>query len=106
MSAQDSFHVMNETKESRSALDAQLKSEEPTYEETVSKLSKFKPCSETADQQPKIIPGIVALDIDALLSRNFPPMETMLTPWLCKQHLSMVHAWRGVGKTHFSLGVA
>lgn len=49
---------------------------------------------------------IVALDIDALLVRDFPPMETLLTPWLCKQHLSMVHSWRGVGKTHFALGVA
>lgn len=52
------------------------------------------------------IPKIVALDIGELLTRNFPPMEPMLAPWLCKQHLSMVHAWRGVGKTHFALGVA
>lgn len=49
---------------------------------------------------------IVALDIDDLLMRDFPPMEPLLPPWLCKQHLSMVHAWRGVGKTHFALGVA
>jgi AAA domain/Homeodomain-like domain len=49
---------------------------------------------------------IVALDIDELLMREFPPMEPLLTPWLCKQHLSMVYAWRGVGKTHFALGVA
>ena len=49
---------------------------------------------------------IVVLDIDALLVRDFPPMESLLTPWLCKQHLSMVHSWRGVGKTHFALGVA
>lgn len=49
---------------------------------------------------------IVALDIDELLTREFPPMEPLLAPWLCKQHLSMVYAWRGVGKTHFALGVA
>ncbi len=49
---------------------------------------------------------IVVLDIGDLLMYDFPPMETMLAPWLCKQHLSMVHAWRGVGKTHFALGVA
>lgn len=49
---------------------------------------------------------IVALDIGDLLMRDFPPMEALLSPWLCKQHLSMVHAWRGVGKTHFALGVA
>lgn len=51
-------------------------------------------------------PRIVSLDIDELLSRDFPPMEELLAPWLCKQHLSMVYAWRGVGKTHFALGVA
>jgi AAA domain/Homeodomain-like domain len=49
---------------------------------------------------------IIALDIDELLLREFPPMEPLLSPWLCKQHLSMVYAWRGVGKTHFALGVA
>ena len=50
--------------------------------------------------------SIVVVDIDRLLAIDFPPMEPMLTPWLCKQHLSMVYAWRGVGKTHFALGVA
>ncbi len=49
---------------------------------------------------------IVVLDIDDLLAREFSPMEPLLQPWLCKQHLSMVYAWRGVGKTHFALGVA
>ncbi len=49
---------------------------------------------------------IVVLDIGDLLLYDFPPMETILAPWLCKQHISMVHAWRGVGKTHFALGVA
>jgi len=49
---------------------------------------------------------IVILDIGELLQRDFPPMEPLLAPWLCKQHLSMIHAWRGVGKTHFALWVA
>ena len=29
-----------------------------------------------------------------------------MSPWLRKQHLAMVYAKRGVGKTHFALGVA
>jgi hypothetical protein len=33
-------------------------------------------------------------------------MEALLAPWLRKQHLCMVYAKRGVGKTHFALGVA
>ena len=49
---------------------------------------------------------IVILDIADLLKMEFPPIEFLLEPWLCKQHLSMIHAWRGVGKTHFALGVA
>lgn len=55
--------------------------------------------------EPPRIP-IVALEIEELLSRDFPPMEALLAPWLRKQHLSMVYAKRGVGKTHFALGVA
>jgi putative DNA primase/helicase len=49
---------------------------------------------------------IIALDISELLMRDFPPMEPLLAPWLCKQHVDMVYAWRGVGKTHFAFGVA
>ncbi len=29
-----------------------------------------------------------------------------LTPWLQSQSLSMIYAWRGVGKTHVALGIA
>lgn len=51
-------------------------------------------------------PPIIALEIGELLSRDFPPMESLLSPWLRKQHLVMVHAKRGVGKTHFALALA
>lgn len=46
---------------------------------------------------------INAMDFMAL---EFPPRENILAPWLSKQGLAMVHAPRGIGKTHFSLGVA
>ena len=49
---------------------------------------------------------IVAIDFNDFLAMKFPPMTPILTPWLCKGHISMVHAWRGVGKTNFSLGIA
>ncbi len=29
-----------------------------------------------------------------------------MSPWLLSQSLNMVYAWRGVGKTHFSMNVA
>jgi hypothetical protein len=49
---------------------------------------------------------IVALEIGELLTRDFPAKEPLLSPWLRLQDLVMVHSWRGVGKTHFTMGVA
>lgn len=50
--------------------------------------------------------GIEVIALDDFLRRQFPPREMLLGPWLPKQGLAMVFAPRGVGKTHFSLGVA
>jgi hypothetical protein len=49
---------------------------------------------------------IRAVEIADILSHDFPPMEPLLDPWLCKQHLTMVYAYRGLGKTHFALSAA
>ena len=49
---------------------------------------------------------VIAVEIGDMLQRDFPPMEPLLTPWLCKQHLAMVYAKRGVGKTYFSLSAS
>ena len=49
---------------------------------------------------------LVAVTIHDLLSRELPPIEPLLSPWLGKQSLNMVYAWRGVGKTHFALNLA
>ena len=51
-------------------------------------------------------PRIVALEIGELLTRDFPPKEAFLSPWLRRQDLAMVYAKRGVGKTHFCLALA
>ena len=59
------------------------------------------PDDETSDP-----PGIVALEIGDVLSREFPPKEAFLAPWLRRQDLAMVYAKRGVGKTHFCLALA
>lgn len=40
-----------------------------------------------------------------LLSKQLPPRELLLSPWLPKQGLAMIHAYRGIGKTHVALGV-
>ncbi len=40
------------------------------------------------------------------LKLDLPPRELLLSPWLPKAGLCMLHAYRGVGKTHMSLGIA
>ena len=49
---------------------------------------------------------IRAVSLDDFLQMVFPPKEQILAPWLPTKGLFMVFAPRGVGKTHFGLGVA
>ncbi len=51
-------------------------------------------------------PRIRVVSIADFLSMEFPPRENLLSPILPTQGLVMVHAYRGVGKTHVSLGMA
>jgi len=41
-----------------------------------------------------------------LVNHDLPPLEPILDPWLYQKNLAMVHAKRGVGKTHLALAVA
>ncbi len=50
--------------------------------------------------------GLVAVDACELVGMQLPAREPLLGQWLTLQGLVMVHAWRGIGKTHFSLGTA
>jgi hypothetical protein len=49
---------------------------------------------------------ITVVDAIEFANMDLPPKEILLGPWLCTQDVSMVHAWRGVGKTHFAMAVA
>jgi len=49
-------------------------------------------------------PRIVTLG--AFLAQDLPPRELLLSPWLPRQGLVMVHAYRGIGKTFVALHVA
>lgn len=55
---------------------------------------------------PRGAPRLVCVTIHDMLSRELPKMEPLLAPWLGKQSLNMLFAWRGVGKTHFALNLA
>ncbi|MHB1285309.1 MAG: AAA family ATPase [Leptospirales bacterium] len=50
--------------------------------------------------------GVVTVTLEDLIAREFPPREFILSPWLMNQSLNMLHAWRGVGKTHIALELA
>lgn len=49
---------------------------------------------------------VIAVNLDELLTAELPDRETLLAPWLDTQSLTMIYAWRGVGKTHIALGIA
>lgn len=51
-------------------------------------------------------PIVKVLTLDELLLFPFPKQEPILAPWLTTQSLAMIHAWRGVGKTHVALNIA
>jgi hypothetical protein len=55
--------------------------------------------------QAKRVPLKVA-NVEEILSTQFPPRKLLLSPWLTSQSLSMLYAWRGVGKTHAALNIA
>ncbi|MCG5495639.1 AAA family ATPase [Ectothiorhodospira variabilis] len=46
------------------------------------------------------------IGLSDFLAQKFPPRDNLLAPWLPSQGLCMVFAQRGIGKTHFALGVA
>ena len=58
------------------------------------------------ETQQKQASRIKVVNISDFLMMEFPPRENLLAPILPSQGLVMVHAYRGVGKTHVSLGVA
>jgi putative DNA primase/helicase len=51
-------------------------------------------------------PTIASMNVYDFLATDFPPRELMLAPWLPVQGLALIHAPRGIGKTHLALGVA
>lgn len=60
---------------------------------------------------PEFIPayasdGLIALTGEELLSRQFPPRELLLAPWLPSKGLAMLYAERGIGKTWTALNIA
>jgi hypothetical protein len=51
-------------------------------------------------------PPLIGIPLDGFLSMDIPPMEFILEPWLGTRSLNMLHAKRGVGKSHVGLAIA
>jgi len=49
---------------------------------------------------------VKAIAFDKFLETPLPPRETMLSPWLPRAGLAMLHAPRGIGKTQAAIGTA
>ena len=49
---------------------------------------------------------LVVTDLPDLLAAKVAPREPILSPIIVEKSLSMVHAWRGTGKTHFAMGIS
>lgn len=47
----------------------------------------------------------VCVGIDDLLAMPLPEREPILAPWLTEQSLSMLYAWRGLGKSWLALSI-
>ncbi len=47
----------------------------------------------------------VAEGLGEFLEKEIKPREYLLAPWLPEQGLCMIHAFRGIGKTHVALGI-
>lgn len=58
------------------------------------------------EPDPKKRPLLRVVDIGELLTIELPPRKFLLSPWLQSQSLSLLYAWRGVGKTHAALNIA
>lgn len=65
----------------------------------------FEKAFQQVNFENAVVP-LVAIDSHELIEREFPNRDPLLQPWLTEKTLCMVHAWRGLGKTHFALGVA
>ena len=58
------------------------------------------------DARPHGAQTVTGIEYGSFLATVFPPRETLLSPWLPTEGLAMIHAPRGIGKTHMALGTA
>lgn len=50
-------------------------------------------------------PPLKVIGLHDFMAMVLPTRETILHPWMMTQSLNMIHGWRGIGKTHGTLGI-
>jgi hypothetical protein len=83
---------------------------QPDAERDVTPATEPMPAARVLPRVPRFVPayrrGIKVLDGEELLTTQFPPRTTIMSPWLPDKGLAMLYAERGVGKTWIALGAA
>lgn len=69
--------------------------------ELIRNAPEWKPSAIVAGEVP-----LVAVAVEELLAKEIKPREMLLDPILQEQGLAMLYAYRGIGKTFLSLGIA
>ena len=64
-----------------------------------------QPDNASAGDLARLFGPLSAVDLGDFLARSIPPREAILAPIILQQSLTMIHAWRGIGKTHVALGI-
>jgi AAA domain len=59
----------------------------------------------TAASASTASPALKVVGLHEFMATELPAREKILAPWVMTQSLNMVHGWRGIGKTHVSLGI-
>lgn len=72
---------------------------EATPEAKAAFLALTKATKPPADQ-------LKVIGLHDFIAMDLPARDTMMSPWLMTQSLNMIYGWRGVGKTHMSLGIS
>jgi hypothetical protein len=67
---------------------------------------RYAPAADAAWEGATTLPKLTVVSLATLLAHPFPPRLPILKPWLLRQSLVLIYAWRGVGKTYFTLELA
>jgi putative DNA primase/helicase len=60
----------------------------------------------TINMAEEVLPRLQPLSAAEFLKLELPPRELILDPFLPQKGLMLIHAYRGVGKTHLALGIS